>query len=145
MSVPLHISCWYRSRLTLLFHFVYDKDHARTGGTCEHYFKIDNVLLMFRIWGNRPALWEGSFLVLWDWPLYLSAFVSRVLRQPVGRIYFAGTETATHWSGYMEGAVEAGERAAREVGSGVMNVGKVTIHGPHTGQRCLISWRPTHQ
>ncbi|XP_004435073.1 PREDICTED: amine oxidase [flavin-containing] A [Ceratotherium simum simum] len=39
----------------------------------------------------------------------------RVIRQPVGRIYFAGTETATRWSGYMEGAVEAGERAAREV------------------------------
>ncbi|XP_038616157.1 amine oxidase [flavin-containing] B-like [Tachyglossus aculeatus] len=39
----------------------------------------------------------------------------RVIRQPVGRIYFAGTETATSWSGYMEGAVEAGERAAREV------------------------------
>ncbi|XP_024435777.1 amine oxidase [flavin-containing] B [Desmodus rotundus] len=39
----------------------------------------------------------------------------RVLRQPVGRIYFAGTETAMHWSGYMEGAVEAGERAAREI------------------------------
>jgi monoamine oxidase len=38
-----------------------------------------------------------------------------VIRQPVGRIYFAGTETATQWSGYMEGAVEAGERAAREV------------------------------
>ncbi|KAF6090990.1 monoamine oxidase A [Phyllostomus discolor] len=37
----------------------------------------------------------------------------RVIREPVGRIYFAGTETATHWSGYMEGAVEAGERAAR--------------------------------
>uniref|UniRef100_A0A8C2XMW2 Amine oxidase n=1 Tax=Cyclopterus lumpus TaxID=8103 RepID=A0A8C2XMW2_CYCLU len=39
----------------------------------------------------------------------------RVLREPVGRLYFAGTETATEWSGYMEGAVEAGERAAREV------------------------------
>ena len=38
-----------------------------------------------------------------------------MIRQPVGRIYFAGTETATQWSGYMEGAVEAGERAAREV------------------------------
>ncbi|EGV97092.1 Amine oxidase [flavin-containing] B [Cricetulus griseus] len=38
----------------------------------------------------------------------------RVLRQPVGRIFFAGTETASHWSGYMEGAVQAGERAARE-------------------------------
>lgn len=38
-----------------------------------------------------------------------------MLREPVGRLYFAGTETATEWSGYMEGAVEAGERAAREV------------------------------
>ncbi|XP_048192472.1 amine oxidase [flavin-containing] B [Perognathus longimembris pacificus] len=39
----------------------------------------------------------------------------RVLRQPVGKIFFAGTETAAHWSGYMEGAVEAGERSAREI------------------------------
>ncbi|XP_045144212.1 amine oxidase [flavin-containing] B [Echinops telfairi] len=46
---------------------------------------------------------------------YFFAFILRVLRQPVGRIFFAGTETATHWSGYMEGAVEAGERAAREI------------------------------
>ncbi|KAF3843669.1 hypothetical protein F7725_002518 [Dissostichus mawsoni] len=38
----------------------------------------------------------------------------QVLREPVGRLYFAGTETATEWSGYMEGAVQAGERAARE-------------------------------
>lgn len=41
--------------------------------------------------------------------------VHRVLRQPFDRLYFAGTETATEWSGYMEGAVQAGERAAREV------------------------------
>uniref|UniRef100_A0A8B9C0P2 Amine oxidase n=1 Tax=Anser brachyrhynchus TaxID=132585 RepID=A0A8B9C0P2_9AVES len=39
----------------------------------------------------------------------------RIIRQPVDRIYFAGTETATQWSGYMEGAVQAGERAAREI------------------------------
>ncbi|XP_051877414.1 amine oxidase [flavin-containing]-like [Pristis pectinata] len=39
----------------------------------------------------------------------------RVLREPFGRLYFAGTETATKWSGYMDGAVQAGERAAREV------------------------------
>ncbi|XP_078795613.1 amine oxidase [flavin-containing]-like isoform X2 [Oryzias latipes] len=38
-----------------------------------------------------------------------------VLREPVGRLFFAGTETATEWSGYMEGAVQAGERAAREI------------------------------
>jgi monoamine oxidase len=37
------------------------------------------------------------------------------LREPVGRIHWAGTETATDWSGYMEGAVQSGERAAQEV------------------------------
>jgi monoamine oxidase len=37
------------------------------------------------------------------------------LREPVGPIHWAGTETADSWMGYMEGAVVAGERAAREV------------------------------
>ena len=37
------------------------------------------------------------------------------LRTPVGRIHWAGTETALVWTGYIEGALEAGERAAREV------------------------------
>ena len=37
------------------------------------------------------------------------------LTRPVGPIHWASTETASAWSGYMEGAVESGERAAREV------------------------------
>ncbi|KAM7369261.1 hypothetical protein PAMP_013543 [Pampus punctatissimus] len=37
------------------------------------------------------------------------------LRRPCGRIYWAGTETATQWCGYMSGAVQAGQRAAVEV------------------------------
>jgi monoamine oxidase len=37
------------------------------------------------------------------------------LREPVGRIHWAGTETSTYWNGYMDGAVRAGERAAGEV------------------------------
>lgn len=37
------------------------------------------------------------------------------LREPVGPVHWAGTETATVWSGYMEGALQAGERAADEV------------------------------
>jgi monoamine oxidase len=37
------------------------------------------------------------------------------IREPVGPIHWAGTETATFWNGYMEGAVRSGERAAREV------------------------------
>ncbi len=37
------------------------------------------------------------------------------LRQPVGRIHWAGTETSEYWNGYMDGAVRSGERAAAEV------------------------------
>jgi monoamine oxidase len=37
------------------------------------------------------------------------------LRQPAGPIHWAGTETATAWCGYMDGAVRSGERAAAEV------------------------------
>ncbi|KAL4004982.1 hypothetical protein ACER0C_004695 [Sarotherodon galilaeus] len=37
------------------------------------------------------------------------------LRKPFGRIHWAGTETATQWCGYMDGAVQAGQRAALEV------------------------------
>jgi monoamine oxidase len=37
------------------------------------------------------------------------------LRTPIGRVHFAGTETSDYWQGYMDGAVRAGERAAREV------------------------------
>jgi monoamine oxidase len=37
------------------------------------------------------------------------------LRQPVGRIHWAGTETSTYWNGYMDGAVRSGKRAALEV------------------------------
>ena len=37
------------------------------------------------------------------------------LRPPVGRIHWAGTEVATQGAGYMEGAVQSGERAAGEV------------------------------
>lgn len=37
------------------------------------------------------------------------------LRRPSGLLHWAGTETATDWSGYMDGAVQSGKRAAEEV------------------------------
>jgi monoamine oxidase len=37
------------------------------------------------------------------------------LRTPISRLHWAGTETATVWNGYMDGAVQSGERAAAEV------------------------------
>lgn len=55
--------------------------------------------------GCYPAMFPPGFLTRYG----------KCLREPVGRMYFAGTETATVWSGYMEGAIQAGERAAREI------------------------------
>jgi monoamine oxidase len=37
------------------------------------------------------------------------------MARPVGRVHWAGTETATYWHGYMDGAVRSGYRAAAEV------------------------------
>jgi len=37
------------------------------------------------------------------------------IRRPVGPIHWAGTETSEIWNGYLDGAVRAGVRAAREV------------------------------
>jgi monoamine oxidase len=39
------------------------------------------------------------------------------LRAPIGRIVWAGAETAEVWMGYMDGAVRSADRAAREVQS----------------------------
>ena len=37
------------------------------------------------------------------------------LRAPIGPLHWAGTETATVWAGYMDGAAESGHRVAREI------------------------------
>jgi monoamine oxidase len=39
----------------------------------------------------------------------------QALRDPIGPIHWAGTETADVWINHMDGAVQSGERAAREV------------------------------
>jgi monoamine oxidase len=41
--------------------------------------------------------------------------VGGVIRQPHGRIHWAGTETSAKWMGYADGAIRSGERAAQEV------------------------------
>lgn len=52
----------------------------------------------------------NAYLPPGGWTSYGSA-----LREPFGRISWAGTETATEWFGYFDGAATAGERAAEEV------------------------------
>lgn len=38
-----------------------------------------------------------------------------LLREPEGRVHWAGTETSTVWCGYMDGAIRSGERVAAEL------------------------------
>ncbi len=38
-----------------------------------------------------------------------------LLRKPVGPLHWAGTETADEWTGFLDGAVRSGQRAAAEV------------------------------
>ncbi|MFZ2504224.1 MAG: FAD-dependent oxidoreductase, partial [Nocardioides sp.] len=47
-------------------------------------------------------------------PLVWTHF-GEALARPIGVIHWASTDTATYWSAYMEGAVDAAERAAAEV------------------------------
>jgi monoamine oxidase len=59
-------------------------------------------------------VWSGGCFVGLMPPGALTAY-GEALRAPVGRVHWAGTETARVWNGYMEGALESGERAADEV------------------------------
>jgi len=49
---------------------------------------------------------------------------------PVGRIHFAGTETASEWRSFMEGALQSAERAADEVLDGLAQRGGLREIGP---------------
>jgi monoamine oxidase len=63
-------------------------------------------------WGSEP--WSrGCYFGIMP-PGTLTRY-GAALRAPCGPIHFAGTETAERWMGYMDGAVESGLRAAREV------------------------------
>jgi monoamine oxidase len=52
----------------------------------------------------------GAFFPPNTWTSY-----GHALRASVGRLHWAGAETATVWMGYMDGAIRSGERAASEV------------------------------
>ena len=59
-------------------------------------------------------VWTGGAMVSRLGPGVLTAF-GPALREPVGRVHWAGTETATVTYGGIDGAIRSGERAAREV------------------------------
>jgi len=48
-------------------------------------------------------------------PPGLYARYGHVLRDPIGPLHWAGTETSPRWTGYIDGAIRSGDRAAAEV------------------------------
>jgi monoamine oxidase len=68
--------------------------------------------IVFKRWHAEPWIQgcPGSLA-----PPGLLTSCGTALRDPVGRIHWAGTETATYWQGFMDGAVASGRRAAAEV------------------------------
>ena len=69
-----------------------------------------------RSWADEP--WSrgcyGCYMPPGGWTQFGPA-----LRQPIGPLHWASAETATVWNGYMDGAVQSGQRAAAEVLSGL--------------------------
>lgn len=63
-------------------------------------------------WISDP--WSQGCYVGYTAPGTLTA-VGRALREPCGRVHWAGAETATRWTGYIDGAIQSGERVANEV------------------------------
>lgn len=63
-------------------------------------------------WVHEPFS-RGCYAALM--PPGLAASVGQAARAPEGHVCFAGTELATSWPGYFEGALDAGYRAAGEV------------------------------
>ncbi|KAB8333089.1 FAD-dependent oxidoreductase [Scytonema tolypothrichoides VB-61278] len=62
-------------------------------------------------WNNQP--WTGGCISALPPALLTSA--GSALNSPVGRIHWAGTERSSIWANYIEGAIRAGQKAARDV------------------------------
>jgi monoamine oxidase len=77
-------------------------------------------------WLGRPSALRASEVVTWErdpwarggYAVFGPGFDPQWrdwLARPAGRIVFAGEHTSLRWQGYMNGAVESGQRAAAEI------------------------------
>jgi monoamine oxidase len=105
-----------------------EADDARVLGRMSEAERRDAVTGgLARIFGPRAAKPSGYVEKNWSAEPYSRGCYAGVLgpgawtsfgtwlRDPIDRIHWAGTETATRWMGYFDGAVQSGKRAAAEV------------------------------
>jgi monoamine oxidase len=99
------------------------RELGRAAGEQRRTAVLENLT---RLFGQRAASpdrylernwtdeeWSRGCYVGYTPPGVLTAY-GPAIRAPIGPIHWAGTETATIWNGYMDGALQSGERAAME-------------------------------
>ena len=111
----------------VLVAFIEGRDADAAGRRTKHERQIQILTDLAAYFG--PAAAEPVAYIERDWateqytggcygaftaPSTLSRF-GPALRAPVGPLHWAGSETARRWTGYIDGAVESGQRAADEV------------------------------
>jgi monoamine oxidase len=91
-----------------------DRQRRVTGALARYFGDAANSFSDYREldWGMEPWSRGGPAGGL---PPGMLTHSFAHLRMPEGRIHWAGSEAATEWIGYMEGAIQSGERAADEI------------------------------
>ena len=99
------------------------REQAPTGARARRHAVLASLVAMFGKKAREPVDYLETD---WGTEAWTAGCVSplrpgvitkygRSLREPLGRIHWAGTETSDIWCGYMEGAVRSGRRVAAEV------------------------------
>jgi monoamine oxidase len=100
------------------------RDFTRLSEADRRQAILDQFKLLFGDKGGSPTGYLETFWAAEAWSRGCPVGIAGTglytaygpeLREPVGRIHWAGTETSTYWNGYMDGAVRSAERAASEV------------------------------
>lgn len=85
------------------------QQYARMFGTKR---ALQPITFVAKSWMDEP-LTQGCYAAVMGKGVMTQAGAS--LFEPVGSVHWAGTESATQWNGYFEGAVQAGKREANAI------------------------------
>ncbi|MCZ4433040.1 FAD-dependent oxidoreductase [Agrobacterium sp. SOY23] len=113
--------------LATLVIFIGGSNYDKWFGSGEEARRIEMLDAVARCFGDEALKPQAYIETNWNdveftmggpvchMPPGLLSTCGSSLRAPIGRIHFAGTESAPAWTGYMEGAVQSGEAAAQQI------------------------------
>jgi monoamine oxidase len=124
--VGLVVEDWQEGTTPMLLCFIEGRHALAMSAAGKEARKAAVIASLVRFFGPEAAAPVGYEDNDWLLEPYTHGYVGSMgpgtmtrfgpaLREPCGRIHWAGTETATEWAGYIEGAMRSGIRAAREV------------------------------